>query len=73
MRQLVALVEAAAGQPIDIEWQQAQLGDVRRTGAEVSAIKDLCGWAPTTTIEEGVRMHVEFERTTTLESWRGCK
>lgn len=73
MRQLVALVEAAAGRPIDIKWVPAQTGDVRRTGADISAINDLTRWKPSTTIEEGVRMHVEFEQLPTPESWRGSR
>ncbi len=71
MRTLVALVEAASERPIDIEWRSAQLGDVRRTGADISRIGTLIGWTPSTTIDAGVRMHVDFERVATLESWRG--
>ena len=71
MRQLVDLVEASTGRSIDIEWQPAQLGDVRRTGADVTRIRALTGWAPRTTIEAGVRLHVDFERLTTVDSWRG--
>lgn len=71
MRQLVALIEAAAGQPIDIEWAPAQVGDVRRTGADISSLRALTGWSPSTTIEAGVQMHVDFERSPRLETWRG--
>lgn len=71
MRQLVALVEEAAGRPINIDWKPAQVGDVLRTGADISTIQSLTGWQPNTTIEAGVRMHVDFEQDPTLESWRG--
>lgn len=73
MRQLVALVETAAELPIDIDWRSAQVGDVRQTGADISRIGALTGWAPSTTIGAGVRMHVDFERVATLESWRGSR
>jgi UDP-glucuronate 4-epimerase len=71
MRQLVSLVEASAGKPIDIEWAAAQVGDVRRTGADISTIQKLTGWSPSTTIEAGVSMHVAFEKSPSLQTWRG--
>lgn len=71
MRRLVQLVEEATGLPIHIDWYPAQPGDVRRTGADISRIGALTGWAPITTIEDGLRMHVKFERMMTLEAWRG--
>lgn len=70
MRQLVSLVEEATGRRISIASQAAQPGDVRRTGADISAIETLTGWKPSTKIEDGVRKHVDFERTKTLGSWR---
>lgn len=72
MRQLVALVEGEVGLPINIEWVDAQAGDVTRTGAEISNIKALTGWSPSTTIETGVQKHVRFEKQPTLDTWRGC-
>lgn len=71
MRQLVAVVEASTGRPIQIDWQPAQIGDVRRTGADISRIGELTGWAPGTDIETGVRSQVEFELAATLDNWRG--
>lgn len=71
MRQLVGLVEEAAEKPIMIDWQPAQLGDVRQTGADISAVRALTGWNPSTTVQAGVEMQVNFEKTPTVEAWRG--
>lgn len=71
MRELVVLVESAAGRRININWAPAQVGDVRRTGADITFISNLIGWRPLTTIDAGVAMHVEFERNATFAAWRG--
>lgn len=69
LRQLIELVEAATGQPIGIDWAPPQPGDASQTGADISAIGTLTGWKPSTNIEAGVRMHVEYEQRPTLECW----
>lgn len=70
MRQLVNIVQNATGRNISIEWMPAQVGDVRRTGADATAIKQLAGWSPAIAIEEGIQRHVAYQKDSSLETWR---
>lgn len=70
MLELVRTVETAANRTIDIRWAPAQVGDVRRTGADISALTKLTGWEPSTAVEVGVRRQVEFEYEPSMASWR---
>ncbi|MDH4076489.1 MAG: GDP-mannose 4,6-dehydratase [Acidimicrobiia bacterium] len=54
LRQVIDLVGSIAGRPVPLEWGPAQRGDVRRTGADTSLARAVLGWAPTTTLAEGL-------------------
>ena len=57
---LVALVEATTRRPIEIAWQPAQAGDVRRTGGAIDEARRLLGWEPQIDLNTGVRRQVDW-------------
>lgn len=61
-RQLHSLVAAAAGAPDQPEDAPARLGDVPRSALSYGRAKDVLGWQPQVSIEEGVRRTVEYFR-----------
>ncbi len=44
----------------DVRTGPAQLGDIRRSAADISALQAATGWAPATSLGEGVRRTVEW-------------
>lgn len=58
----IELLEQNLGRKADQRPLPMQPGDVADTWAEVSDLKREFGWAPSTTIEEGVRKFVEWYR-----------
>jgi UDP-glucuronate 4-epimerase len=52
---VVKLLEAELGVAARIEWLPAQLGDVPRTWAELTAAREAVGYAPRVALEEGIR------------------
>jgi len=57
---VVKLLEQALGTTADIDWLPAVTGDVRRTWADIGAARDALGYAPATTLEEGIARFVEW-------------
>ncbi|KLE35677.1 NAD-dependent epimerase/dehydratase family protein [Aurantiacibacter luteus] len=58
----IAVLEQACGTRAQIDWQPMQMGDVTRTFADIDAIANDLGYAPTITIAEGVPRFVEWYR-----------
>ena len=56
----VHLIEAELGQKAEIDFKPMQPGDVPETYADISAIQELTGYAPTTTIKEGIPRFLEW-------------
>ena len=54
LRQIMALCEAISGRELDARYVPGAAGDVRRTVADTSRIRDEVGWAPQTSLEEGL-------------------
>ena len=50
----LALLEQAAGQTLDVRHTDAARGDVRRTKADVTRIRDALGWEPRTSLADGL-------------------
>jgi UDP-glucuronate 4-epimerase len=59
---LIDLIEAACGKPALRDFQPMQPGDVPATYADISAIAEDLGYAPTTPIEVGVPKFVDWYR-----------
>lgn len=60
---MIELIELACGRPAVRELMPMQDGDVRETYADISAIQSDLGFAPTTTIDEGIPAFVDWYRT----------
>ena len=58
----IAVLEDALGQKAQIDWQPMQPGDVVRTYADIDAISRDLGYAPTTTIQQGIPRFVAWYR-----------
>jgi len=59
---LIAVLEEAIGQKAQIDFQPMQPGDVHATFADISAISQDIGFAPSTAIEAGVPRFVNWYR-----------
>jgi UDP-glucuronate 4-epimerase len=55
MRDAIALAEQIAGRELLVERHAAAVGDVKRTRADVTKAEAQLGWAPTTSLEDGLR------------------
>ncbi len=60
--EVVKLLENALESPVEIEWLPAQIGDVSRTWADITAARDALGYSPHTTMEQGIERFVEWLR-----------
>ena len=59
---VVGILEAECGRQAQIDFQPIQLGDVRETFADITAIAGDLGYAPKTSIEVGVPSFVQWYR-----------
>ena len=59
---LIAVLEEAVGRKAQLDFQPMQPGDVPATFADISAIAQDIGFAPTTGIESGVPRFVNWYR-----------
>ncbi len=62
LMRMIGLIEKAVGKPAVKRLRPMQPGDVRDTHADIAAISHDLGFAPTTTIDEGVPQFVEWYR-----------
>ncbi|MBC2665908.1 GDP-mannose 4,6-dehydratase [Novosphingobium flavum] len=62
LMKVIGLIEQATGRKADLDLLPMQAGDVHRTEADIEAIASDLGYAPTTTIEQGVPAFVEWYR-----------
>jgi UDP-glucuronate 4-epimerase len=60
---MIDLIEEACGRKAERRLMPMQPGDVRDTFADISAIQRDLGFAPTTTIAEGIPKFVDWYRT----------
>jgi nucleoside-diphosphate-sugar epimerase len=62
MRSLIDAVQAAVGRPLRIDQLPEQPGDVQRTGGTNARARELLGWEPSTTLEDGIAAQVSWHR-----------
>lgn len=62
LMKVIGLLEEATGIRATIDFQPMQAGDVPQTYADITAISGDLGYAPTTSIEQGVPRFVEWYR-----------
>ena len=60
MSEVIAAAERIAGRRLRLERRAVAAGDVRRTRADVSKAQRELGWAPTTSLEDGLRAQWEW-------------
>ena len=60
MSEVIALAERVAGRELRVERHGAAVGDVRRTRADVSKAGRELGWAPTTSLADGLGAQWEW-------------
>jgi nucleoside-diphosphate-sugar epimerase len=62
LNQLVGLLETALGRKAKIEYLPERPGDVRDSLADISAAKNIMGYVPRVSIEEGLRQTIDWFR-----------
>lgn len=62
LMKLISVIEDACGRKAEIDFQPLQPGDVLETYADISAISDELGFAPTTPIDVGIPDFVDWYR-----------
>jgi len=62
LREFVTAIEESLGRRARVKLMPFQSGDVYKTHADVSRLQALCGYAPRTTVREGVRRFAEWYR-----------
>jgi UDP-glucuronate 4-epimerase len=60
LMRMVGLIEEATGRQAEIDYRPMQPGDVKDTFADISAIQRDHGFEPTTRIDEGIPLFVEW-------------
>jgi UDP-glucuronate 4-epimerase len=60
MNEALALLERISGRRLDVQRDPAVPGDQRRQKADTSRIRELLGWEPTTSLEQGVQAQWEW-------------
>lgn len=62
MRGLIDAVGEAVGRSVEVDKLDAQPGDVHRTGGSNELARELLGWEPTTSLDEGIQAQVDWHR-----------
>lgn len=57
MREVIAMLEEISGRQLDLVYEDVAKGDVKRTAADTSRLRNDVGWKPETTLEEGLTAH----------------
>ena len=60
VREAIETLERIAGRPLDVRYGPRAAGDIPRTKADTTRIRDGLGWEPRTSLEEGLRAHWEW-------------
>ena len=59
LREVVALAEELTGRPLRVRYGAPAAGDVRRTRADTTRIRDDLGWTPRVRLAEGLASQLE--------------
>jgi UDP-glucuronate 4-epimerase len=60
LRDVLNTIEKLAGRPLKLKFSGEQAGDVRDTGAETSKAREQLGFAPATSLEDGIAAEFEW-------------
>jgi len=69
LNELIDLIEKFTGKEVKVEYGEFHKADMRDTWADITKAKELLGWEPKTSLEEGVKKTVEWF----LENWDWLK
>nr|HID57661.1 NAD-dependent epimerase/dehydratase family protein [Desulfobacterales bacterium] len=64
MNRVVRIIEEITEQSVEVNYMDVQKGDVRHTSADISKARNLLGYKPSISIEEGLRTELEWIRKT---------
>lgn len=56
---LVAAIGDALGAPVECDFEPSRVGDIHDSFADISLARDLLGYEPSVTLDEGIRLMVE--------------
>jgi nucleoside-diphosphate-sugar epimerase len=56
---VIELCERLSGRSLDVRFEEAAAGDVRRTAADIGAARRDLGWEPRMPLEDGLRAQLE--------------
>jgi nucleoside-diphosphate-sugar epimerase len=67
LREAIEICERLSGRSLDVDYTDVAAGDVRRTAADTSRARRDLLWEPRTSIEDGLRAHLEWGGVRVLE------
>jgi nucleoside-diphosphate-sugar epimerase len=59
VRRILSILEGLLGRQVEVRTLPPQPGDVRHTGADLSRAREVLGWRPAVSLEDGLRAQVE--------------
>lgn len=62
MAELLDMAGEAVGRSVRVDRRPPQLGDVTRTGGSIERTKEVLGWAPEVSLEQGLARQAEWHR-----------
>lgn len=62
LNQVIELVEELSGQPVEVRRRLRAAGDVRRTASDTALIRHDLGWAPKTSVTNGLAEQLQWMR-----------
>ncbi|HWH93629.1 MAG TPA: NAD-dependent epimerase/dehydratase family protein [Baekduia sp.] len=68
LRDVLAVIEGLAGSPLNVRYGVAQAGDVRDTGAATGKAREQLGFAPATSLQDGLAAEFEWLRAEAVQS-----
>jgi UDP-glucose 4-epimerase len=66
VNEVLTLVHRVSGRPLTIQREPAQKGDMRHTYADTSRARQDLGFAPSVTLEEGLRQQYHWQQTASV-------
>jgi UDP-glucuronate 4-epimerase len=71
VREVLEIISELTGSELDIEHGDPVIGDARKTGADTTRAREQLGYAPETSLEEGLARQVEQQRASGAEPGGG--
>ena len=62
LNEIVEILRQLSNQPLPITYQQARLGDIKHSMADISSIQERLGYVPKTAVSEGLQKTLTWFR-----------